>query len=314
MDDLSVVIVTYNNQASIGATLEALPAALGCETEVMCIDNASVDHTVKRVREAGRVVLLRNNRNIGFSAACNQGIRSTRGKNILFLNPDVVLAPGCVAKMQDALSSKPPQVAGVGPKLWLPPIARLKPRQIDSAGISLGLHRLSPHDRGHGEFDRGQYDSHEGYLGPSGACVLFRRSTLDALAVDGEIFDEDFFAYFEDVDLVWRARLLGFSFAFVPKANGFHARKNPRHFSTAVQARAFVNRYFCVLKNDPDLDAKWLRPAAFELARLVYKTLTLPGFSVALGHLAENLMRMLDKRKAIQARRVVSRSVMQDCT
>ena len=88
---------------------------------------------------------------------------------------------------------------------------------IDSTGIVM-LPSIRHLDRGAGELDRGQYDRDEDVFGASGAAALYRRSMLDDVRVDGEWFDEDFFAYREDADLAWRAQWRGWRCRYVAAA------------------------------------------------------------------------------------------------
>src|SRR5258706_426452 len=70
-----------------------------------------------------------------------------------------------------------------------------------------------------------QYDKPGEIFGPSGAAALYRRKALDDTAIDGQYFDEDFFAYREDADLAWRCRLLGWNAIYVPGAVALHRRR-----------------------------------------------------------------------------------------
>ena len=305
MQSLSVIIVTFNSALEVGASLSALTSQSFPYTEICIIDNGSIDASVEVCRSFPGVRVLSNSKNIGYAAACNQGIGETRGDLILFLNPDAIVQNGAVKKLAAAINDLPDTVAGVGPKLILPKKNLGDATMLDSAGIRLSRKTLSPRDRGHGQADHGQYDHGKHYFGPSGACALYRRASLGALKVEDEIFDEDFFVYFEDVDLAWRARLLGYRFVFVPQALVCHDRKNPQHYDRSVQARAFVNRYFCALKNDPELWTYVPKTALIEMLRLAYRTVMEPGFAVALGHLRKHTRGMLRKRTLIQKRRKI---------
>jgi GT2 family glycosyltransferase len=301
MPTVSIVIVTFNSQRVLGQTLDALEAG-SAEMEVLCVDNRSSDDTVAMIQSRPGISLIQNEVNRGFSAGCNQGIDETSGEMILFLNPDAVLQPEALQAMVEALDQAGPKIAGVGPKLVRPEQDSKGRPILDSTGIVLSRSNLSPYDRGQGEPDRGQYDDGAGYLGPSGACALLRRSALEAVAIDGEVFDEDFFAYYEDVDLVWRARLLGFEFLFVPQALVIHDRSNPVAHGGAIEGRAFANRYFCALKNDHRLLRYLPGTALRESARIGFKTVSRWGFASTWPHLVANLGAMLRKRKLLKKR------------
>jgi GT2 family glycosyltransferase len=139
---------------------------------------------------------------------------------------------------------------------------------------------------------------------------------LADVAVEGEVFDEDFFAYYEDADLGWRTRLRGWRCVCAPQAVAFHARGGGdtlrRAFSAPkrrwVQAHALKNRYLMIMKNDlrDDLlrDLPWI--LRYDIPRLAYAALRAPGALAGLRTAWMMRPRMLHKREIIQARRRAS--------
>ena len=95
---------------------------------------------------------------------------------------------------------------------------------IDSTGIYF-TPNMRHLDRGAEEIDHGQYDRLQYVFGASGAAAFFRRSFIDDVSVEGEFFDEEFFAFREDGDLAWRAQLLGWKCLYVPTAVAWHVRR-----------------------------------------------------------------------------------------
>jgi GT2 family glycosyltransferase len=95
---------------------------------------------------------------------------------------------------------------------------------IDSVGMFL-MASLRHFDRGAGERDQGQYERLERVFGPTGAAAFYSRDLIEDVKVDGEFFDELFFAYREDADLAWWARLLGWDCVYVPHAVATCARR-----------------------------------------------------------------------------------------
>ena len=95
---------------------------------------------------------------------------------------------------------------------------------IDSTGIYF-TPNMRHLDRGAEEIDRGQYDRPQYVFGASGAAAFFRRSFIDDVSVEGEFFDEEFFAFREDADLAWRAQLMGWKCLYVPTAVAWHVRR-----------------------------------------------------------------------------------------
>ncbi len=165
-------------------------------------------------------------------------MRAARGQWILCLNPDVVLSPYFVTRLL-AASAKHPEVGTLCGKLlrWEPSArqkrqavatnAELEPRKtniIDSTGIYF-TPTMRHLDRGAEEVDRGQYDREQYVFGASGAAAFFRRSFIEDVSVEGEFFDEDFFAFREDADLAWRAQVMGWKCLYTPGAVAWHVRR-----------------------------------------------------------------------------------------
>ncbi len=97
-------------------------------------------------------------------------------------------------------------------------------RIIDSTGIYF-TRNMRHLDRGAEKTDRGQYDRPQYVFGASGAAVLFRRDFIQDVSVEGEFFDEDFFAFREDGDLAWRAQVMGWKCLYTPAAVAWHVRR-----------------------------------------------------------------------------------------
>ena len=99
-----------------------------------------------------------------------------------------------------------------------------KTNVIDSTGIYF-TPNMRHLDRGAEEVDHGQYDRPQYVFGATGAAAFFRRSFIDDVSVEGEFFDEEFFAFREDADLAWRAQVLGWKCLYTPKAVAWHVRR-----------------------------------------------------------------------------------------
>ena len=258
---VTVGIVTWNSAAFIEACVDAVRGQTHRPIELRVADNASTDRTratLERVTEPAERMYFGSNP--GFSAAHNAIIRATRGEYYLALNPDVVLEPGFVATLVAALEASPRTGSASG-KLLRGPSADI----IDSTGIVM-LPSQRHLDRGADEPDTGQYATGGRIFGPSGAAAFYRRAMLEDVAVAGEYFDEDFFAYREDADLAWRAQLLGWPSLYVPEARAAHVRRvtpERRHTLPAEINRYSVrNRFLLRIKNQPPGHAlRFLLPA-----------------------------------------------------
>ncbi len=218
---ISIGIVTHNSADDIAACIAAVRAqTYQPDIELLVGDNASTDRTWTLV--TGLTISserVRFDRNTGFSAAHNALIRRSLGAWYVALNPDVALAPTFVATAIEALAGED-RVGSVSGKL----VRRDPSAVIDSTGIVM-VPSIRHLDRGADEPDRGQFDRDEDVFGASGAAAVYRRAMLDDVAIEGEYFDEDFFAYREDADLAWRAQWRGWRCRYVAAAVAVHRRR-----------------------------------------------------------------------------------------
>lgn len=213
------------------------------------VDNNSRDATLEFVRQNfPEVIIIKNSGNRGFSYANNQGIRTAHGEFILFLNPDASLSPDFIDILIKEMKDNP-AIGSAGGKIY-----KDEERMIlDSTGIFLPLFRMGPYDRGEGEEDRGQFDRREFIFGITGACALYRRRCLEETRLGDEYFDESYFAYYEDVDLAWRAKIKGWRCLYEPGAMAFHQRRGKAIKGTPLFSRAMANLYLTYLKNESGL-------------------------------------------------------------
>ena len=219
---LAVVIVTFNSQDDIAACLGSVVAQLPPDGAVVVFDNCSTDGTAAVVeRDFPQVVLVRSDANLGFARACNRAAAQVDSEYLLFLNPDAVIAPGCVdalldlarrrrdgglygGRALDAQGEFDPKSCWGRPTLWS--------LLCFATGLSSAFpasERLNP--EGIGGWRR---DTEREVDVISGCLLLARRDVWTRLGG----FDERFFMYGEDVDLAVRAHRLGCRPAITPRA------------------------------------------------------------------------------------------------
>lgn len=299
---VTAIVVTWNSAGDLERCLQGIAAqTIGCE--VIVVDNASSDESVA-IAAPHATKLIRNAANLGFAAAVNQGIAAASGKFVQLVNPDCFLAADYCEKLMRAFDSD--RVGMATGKLLLADT----PALIDSKGIRMT--RSGRHfDIAQGEPDQRNSENAE-VFGVSGAAAMYSREFLDDVAIDGEIFDEDFFAYREDADLSWRGRVLGWRAMYVPAAVAHHVRRvtpeRRRSLPPSINMHSVKNRFLLRLKNEGAYLA--LRNLPFELSRdliTIAAVLTIERTSLpALGWLWRNRKQIASKRRAVQSRRRVS--------
>jgi GT2 family glycosyltransferase len=305
---VSVVLVLWNCAAFLRPCLESLRVQTLKGLEVVAVDNASDDGSASLfAAEMPGCSVVENSTNLGFAGAANQGVGMTGGTFVLLLNPDVVLEPDFLERMTTALRTADHRTGWAAAKLLRMEGGR-PTTIIDSTGHFLTRARY-PHNRGWGEEDRGAYDQETRVFGSCAAAALYRRTMLDQVALDGELFDADFSSYFEDADLDWRAALAGWRCQYVPEAVAWHERGGSGGEALVrVKKDMIRNQLLMMVKNDrlgmiladlPFLFLYWTRL----LGRMLLDPRLFAGLFAALGLLPK----MLGKRRLVQAGRTVSR-------
>jgi len=224
---LSVIIVNYNVRYFLEQCLHSVRnASAGLDVEVFVVDNASVDGSVKMVREKfPDVNLIASNENLGFAKANNLAMQKATGDYILLLNPDTVIESDTFSKCL-AFMDEHPDAGGLGVKMvdgkgkFLPESKRGLPTPEVAFYKIFGLSRLFPHSakfsRYHlGHLDRDQVHSVEVL---SGAFMLMRRTALEKTG----FLDEQFFMYGEDIDLSYRITQAGYKNYYYPGTRIIH--------------------------------------------------------------------------------------------
>jgi len=238
---VSILIASLNTRELLRDCLRSLRAVAYQPRETIVVDNGSSDGTAAMVRdEFPEVQLIALPANLGFVGANLRAYAQASGAYVCFLNSDTRVEPDFLTHLV-AFMEACPDAGGCEPKiLWM-----RDPSRLDSVGDYLTWTGLL---------------HHEGYLAPEqtlteakpifaakGACMLFRQSVLRLVG----LFDEAYFAYFEETDLCWRVWLSGHKVYVVPAARILHLLAGTsRHTdSYLVTYHSFKNRIHSMAKN-----------------------------------------------------------------
>lgn len=240
--DLTVIIPNYNGQSFLGECLDSLKNQ-DHSFDVVIIDNASQDGSAAYIKENyPEFILIENHENHGFAAAVNQGIKASDSEYIFLLNNDVLLEAETIPNLLKCIK-KDDKIFAVSSKI----IQYHDPTRMDDAGDEytiLGWTRRV----GYGK-SPDKYVLEREIFSACAAASIYRRSILDEIGY----FDENFFAYMEDVDISYRARIQGYTCLYCPKAVVYHVGSGTsgsryNEFKTRLAAR---NNVYVPYKNMP---------------------------------------------------------------
>lgn len=212
---VSLIIPNRDGQLYLGVCLNAIAGQTLQPFETLVVDDASNDRSVEYLRaEFPWVTVIPSSDTAtpqGFAGSCNTGIRRAKGELIALLNNDTQTEPAWLEEMVKALQAEPR--AGSCACRML----QKDPRYINAAGLQLSSGAACS-CIGDGDEDGAVYDQPKWIFGPSGGAALWRREVLDTIG----LFDEDYFAYYEDADLAFRAQARGFACLYAPASRVIH--------------------------------------------------------------------------------------------
>ncbi|MDQ0321106.1 GT2 family glycosyltransferase [Pararhizobium capsulatum DSM 1112] len=209
----SIIIPNWNGAHLLPACLEGLRSQTFRDFTILLVDNGSADGSVELLASRfPEVRVLRHTENLGFSAAINTGIAAGDTDYVVALNNDTEIDPGWLAALVETMDRHP----DVG--LATSKILDFRNRSIiDTVGDGYSLSGLSFKIGSRCKDDGLDHEPFD-VFGASACAAIYRRSMLDHIGV----FDVNFFAYMEDVDLSIRARLAGYRCLSVPAAKIYH--------------------------------------------------------------------------------------------
>ena len=254
---VSVIVLSWNSIRFLPRCLASVQEQTWPAVQLIVVDNASTDGSaacVRRMFPGAR--LLEKGENTGYCAGNNAGLRLAEGAYILFLNADAALHPTYIEEALHPFRADD-RVGSVAGK-----VRRFDPRLLDTTGQILTRSRRI-RERGYGKPDLGQFDRPGNVFSVCGAVALYRRELIDSVSVDGEFFDEEFFAFGEDLDVGWRARNMSWRCAYQPSAVADHFRGGSQSRARGIlrrtemsrrppriQAHIVKNRYLAMIKNE----------------------------------------------------------------
>ena len=226
--------------------------------EVVLVDNGSTDGSVDFVRQHfPSVRILSHDRNLGFAAACNAGARAARDADVVaFLNNDMRFEPDFLVQLVAPLVRRECAMTTAKLLSW-------DGQAIDTSGTGTTLLGIAVQP-GYGQPPRPEHDVPRRTLFGCGGAMAVRAAVLQ----DAGGFDEEYFAYYEDLDLGWRMWVLGHEVHYVPTAVGYHhhSHTSKRFPPEVVRLVMIRNSLLTCIKNYDDANLARILPAMLALA------------------------------------------------
>lgn len=250
---VSVVTPNYNGLKFLNSYFETLLIQSRFIEEIIIIDNASTDGSIEFIEEFINsssypidIVLIRNEDNLGFAPAVNQGIRQAKSEYIYSLNNDVELEWNALEEIIKAMDESID--LGENPfSIQSKMVQHYNRNLIDDAGDEYNI-LASTKKMGDGQPVEKYNEKREIFSSCAGAA-LYRKSVLEEIG----LFDDNFFAYVEDIDLSYRAQIYGYRNYFCPNSVVYHygsgtSGSRYNEFKIRLAAR---NNVFIIYKNFP---------------------------------------------------------------
>ena len=242
----TIIIPNYNGLSFMEPCFEALEAQTMKDFKILVVDNGSTDESLEQARSyctRPNFILIENGRNTGFSYAVNQGIARAQSKYVVLFNNDAFAEPQWLAELL--------RTADADPKIFAVQslmIRHFERELADDAGDYVTWMGFACKTGDGRRVSR--YTKQKRIFSACGGAALYRKSILDEIGG----FDENFFAYFEDVDLSWRANNAGYKNVLCPAAKCYHicgASTGAVKYNAFKSQQSGRNSILLPLKNEP---------------------------------------------------------------
>jgi len=249
---ISIIIVNFNQKQTTLDCLESLSSIIYPNYEIILVDNNSKDDSVEVIgKKYPNIKMVQSTENLGFAGGNNIGFKEASGDYILLLNNDTKVTPKFLEPLVEDFT-KIKNLGIVQSKMFVMD----KPTLLDSVASFQTTTGFLYH-KGYLDTDKPEYQKFLYSFSAKGACMMIDRKVLKL-----GLFDETYFAYFEETDLCWRAWLLGFKVGFEPRSVIFHKMgvTSSKMNKAFINYHSFKNRIRTILKNTSMATLCWMLP------------------------------------------------------
>lgn len=312
--DLSFIVINWNSGKYLKKCIPTLFNQKNINIEVILVDNNSHDNSKEIIDDLPyNIKTVYNTQNNGYSGAANQGIKLSKGDYVSVINPDIILTDTYGIEIISVLNKKIEASSASGKLIKFDFENNSSLNALDSTGIV--RERLKFFDRGQNSSDLKRFDSDLEVFGVCGAAPIYKKKALEDIKILDEYFDEDFFAYKEDIDLSWRLNSNGWTAVYVPNALAYHGRgfgspvqsgikgliASRNNQSDFVKRLSFRNHYYLLIKNLKlnTLNNQTCSILVDELKRIGFCLIFEPKTIIGIIDVIKKLPKMLKKRSLI---------------
>ena len=308
----SIIIPNYNGAQFLPNCLKSVKTAIencpDCQFEIILVDNASTDNSVLLFKKLTDLLKIKNcklkinSSNFGFAKAVNQGIMAAKNDWVVLLNNDLTMAPDWFSLISKAITKNKSNKYSC----FCGTVLNKSGNKFESQGLDFNIKGKCNNISNNLDFNPKLLSSTNSEIwGSSAALVVYSKDVIKKIG----LFDEDFFAYEEDVDLALRLNRLGYKTLYIPIALSFHlgggTSRNMGNFRSRMDAK---NWFFIIIKN---YSSKEILSNLFPLIEERFRNLSglIKNTSIFLipqsiistyGNVIKKIPSMLKKRKRIQ--------------
>ncbi len=282
---VSVIVLNWNGRGYLADCFDSLKALEypPDRLELIIVDNGSTDDSVAFMREHyPQVRVIETGRNLGFAGGNNVGARAARGEYVAFLNNDTHVYPDWLIELVEAVRSDS-EVACAGSRMM-----NLTGERVEFGGASINFYGYG-YQEGYDRANVTDYCGTQPAIFACGGAFLIRR---DVYLESGGL-DEDYFIYYEDVDLGWRLWVMGYKVLYVGSAVALHKHHGAKHQMPDASRRVLFERnaMLTMIKNYDDENLARIWPAALLLAfKRLYLMSGVDVRTYRIGYLAPKIM------------------------
>lgn len=301
---VSIIIINWNEKEYLNKCIASLFKQTYKNIEIIVVDNASEDGSLQYIRKKfSKIKFIINKTNLGYATANNIGYKASKGKYILFLNNDTIVSKNFLIELIKTLTEDK-NIGGIQSKILLMD----HPDKLDAVGSFLTTTGFLYH-YGVMKDNSAKYSKKIRIYSAKGACMIFKREVLEKVKVDGEVFDNDYFAYFEETDVCHRVWLAGYEIFFEPKSIIRHkmGATSSKLDNSFIQYHSFKNRISSYIKNLEIFNLFKMLPVHLVLCEIIALTFLFslkPKLFLAINKAffwnIKNLKKTLTKRNRIK--------------